>query len=250
MRYFIYLSYNGLRYSGWQIQPNAETVQETIERALETILRTPCPIVGAGRTDAGVHARVMVAHADIALELSEIGTLKHKLNRLLPPDISIQKIVPVSEEAHARFSAVSRTYRYYATEQKDPYTGHLQCKLHQALDVESMNSAAKTLLEYSDFTSFSKLHTDVKTNNCKVSFAEWTKTEEGDYVFTITADRFLRNMVRAIVGTLFLVGRGKLTVDGFKRIIEAKDRNGAGSSAPGHALFLEDVAYPDELFNI
>ena len=113
-----------------------------------------------------------------------------------------------------------------------------------------MNSAAKTLLEYSDFTSFSKLHTDVKTNNCKVSFAEWSKTEEGDYVFTITADRFLRNMVRAIVGTLFLVGRGKLTVDGFKRIIEAKDRNGAGSSAPGHALFLEDVAYPDELFNV
>lgn len=248
MRYFLYLSYNGTAYSGWQIQPHDKTVQETIEQALATILQKPCPIVGAGRTDAGVHARLMVAHLDLDKTPQEAQDLCHKLNRLLPPDISLHRIVPVTDDAHARFSATARTYKYYATERKDPYMGHLQCRLHQPLDIQAMNQAAALLLEYQDFTSFSKLHTDVKTNNCQVTYAEWTRSDNGDYIFTITADRFLRNMVRAIVGTLFLVGRGKLSVEGFRNVIESLDRSAAGSSAPGHALFLEDVTYPTELF--
>lgn len=246
-RYFIYLSYNGKNFCGWQIQPNGITVQESIEQALATLLRKECPIVGAGRTDAGVHARQMVAHFDWETQIDDLDHLTDKLNRLLPKDIAIHRIVPVRPEAHARFDATARTYQYFLTTRKDPFNYELAYKYPGKLDFEAMNRVCPILFEYIDFTSFSKLHTDVKTNNCRITRAEWK--QEGDlWVFTITADRFLRNMVRAIVGTLLEVGRGKLTAEGFRQVIEAKDRGAAGTSAPGHALFLTRVDYPDSIF--
>ena len=251
MRYFITLSYNGTNYSGWQTQPSDVTVQETIERALGVILRspTPIPIVGAGRTDAGVHARAMVAHVDLPLELEEAKDLVFRADRFLPKDIALHSIHPVREEAHARFSATARTYRYYLTLRKNPFVEDLMLRLHFPLDFEAMNEAAKRLLNYTDFTSFSKLHTDVKTNDCCITEAYWQRgAEEGTWVFTITADRFLRNMVRAIVGTLLQVGKGRLTVDDFAGIIAAQDRSKAAASAPAHALYLEAVTYPSDLY--
>jgi pseudouridylate synthase I len=248
-RYFIYLGYNGKPFCGWQVQPNGITVQQCIEEALSTLFRAPVPIVGAGRTDAGVHARMMVAHFDNEDIIPDLPALTGKLNRILPKEIAIYKIIRVAPEAHARFDAVVRTYKYYVTTQKDPFLFDTTCRLHSTMDFGAMNEACKVLYKYIDFTSFSKLHTDVKTNNCRISHAGWTK--EGDVsVFTITADRFLRNMVRAIVGTLLEVGKGKLTAAGFQNIIEAKDRCKAGTSVPGHALFLEDIVYPEWLFMI
>lgn len=247
-RYFIYLGYNGKNYCGWQVQPNGTTVQQCIEEALSTLLRKPVPIVGAGRTDAGVHAKRMVAHFDWHEPINDLSFLAEKLNRLLPKDIAIYKIVSVLPEAHARFDATSRTYQYFITTRKDPFNFELVYKIHGTLDFDAMNSACEVLFDYTDFTSFSKLHTDVKTNNCRIMYAKWTY-ENGIWVFTIRADRFLRNMVRAIVGTLIEVGRGKLTIDGFRRVIELKDRGKAGTSAPGHALYLVDVDYPEHLFN-
>lgn len=248
-RYFIYLGYNGKKFCGWQIQPNGITVQQSIEEALATLLRQPVPIVGAGRTDAGVHARLMVAHFDWQEPIADLAFLAEKLNRLLPKDIAVYRIVPVRPDAHARFDAISRTYKYYVTTRKDPFNYELVYKIPGKLDFEAMNKACPVLFDYIDFTSFSKLHTDVKTNNCRLYKAGWER--EGDvWVFTIQADRFLRNMVRAIVGTLLEVGRGKLTVDGFRQVIEAKDRGRAGTSAPGYALYLVDVTYPEELFQL
>lgn len=244
-RYFIYLAYNGTDYCGWQNQPNGLAVQEVLEKALSTLLRTEIQIVGAGRTDAGVHAREMVAHFDG--DVSDISDLTERMNRILPKDIAIYKIVPVKEDAHARFDAVSRLYRYYMTAQKDPFMFPFKYKVHGNIDVDMMNRCADTLFEYEDFTSFSKLHTDVKTNNCTIMQAKWIQEGE-DYVFTIQANRFLRNMVRAIVGTLLEAGRGKLDETGMRRIIEAKDRGVAGLSVPGHALFLEEIEYPQEIF--
>ena len=246
MRYFIYLSYNGKNYCGWQIQPNGITVQEELEKALSTILRHPVSITGAGRTDTGVHAALMVAHFDTEVPLDDPAQLGEKLNRLLPRDIAISTIRPVKPDAHARFDATSRTYKYYVTDKKDVFRGELACKIHGKMDFAKMNEAAKILFEYTDFTSFSKLHTDVKTNNCRMMQAEW-KEENGQWVFTIQADRFLRNMVRAVVGTLFEVGRGKINIEGFRRVIEQKDRCKAGTSAPAHALFLVDIEYPREI---
>lgn len=248
-RYFIYLGYNGKPFCGWQIQPNGITVQQCIEEALATLFRQPVPIVGAGRTDAGVHARTMVAHFDMSEPIADLAFLAEKLNRLLPKEIAIYRIVPVTPEAHARFDALSRTYHYYITTSKDPFNFEYSYKLHGEIDFAAMNEACKVLFDYIDFTSFSKLHTDVKTNNCRIMHAEWTPA--GDmWKFTIRADRFLRNMVRAIVGTLLEVGRKKMTIDEFRRVIEAKDRNKAGTSVPGHALFLAEVSYPDKLFNV
>lgn len=247
-RYFIYLGYNGKNFCGWQVQPNGTTVQQCIEEALATLLRQPVPIVGAGRTDAGVHARLMVAHFDWQEPIADLTFLAEKLNRLLPKDIAVYRIVPVHQEAHARFDAVSRTYKYYLTTRKDPFNYELVYKIPGRLDFEAMNEACRVLFDYIDFTSFSKLHTDVKTNNCRIMQAGWTQEEQGVWVFTIQADRFLRNMVRAIVGTLLEVGRGKLDTEGFRQVIESKDRGKAGTSAPGHALYLVDVAYPDDLF--
>lgn len=247
-RYFVYLAYEGTNYHGWQVQPNGVTVQECLMKALSTYLRLPIEVVGAGRTDTGVHAALMVAHFDYPDLLTDPDLLAEKLNRLLPPDISVYKVRRVKADAHARFDALARTYEYHITTVKHPFNRHLKYKIHGDLNFVRMNEAAQTLFDYTDFTSFSKLHTDVKTNNCRIMHAGWEQRGEHDWVFTIRADRFLRNMVRAIVGTLLEVGRGKLSVEGFRRVIESKDRCKAGSSAPGHALFLVDVSYPDALF--
>ena len=246
-RYFIYLAYDGTAYHGWQIQPNGVSVQERLLKALATLLRREVEVVGAGRTDAGVHASLMIAHFDSEVPL-DTTFMADKLNRLLPPDISVYRLRPVVPEAHARFDATSRMYKYYVTTSKIPFDRQYRCRLFQVPDFERMNEAAQTLFDYTDFTSFSKLHTDVKTNNCKIMHAAWTQIDEVTWVFTIRADRFLRNMVRAIVGTLLEVGRGKLTVEDFRRIIEQKDRCRAGTSVPGNALFLVDVTYPEEIF--
>lgn len=246
-RYFIYLGYNGKNFCGWQIQPADYTVQQCLEEALSTLLREKVSVVGAGRTDSGVHARLMVAHFDWHEPIENLDFLAGKLNRLLPKDIAIYKIVSVVADAHARFDATSRTYKYYVALQKDPFNYDFVYRIPGQLDFDAMNEACKVLFEYIDFTSFSKVHTDAKTNNCHIYKAGWQ--QEGNvWVFTVQADRFLRNMVRAIVGTLLEVGRGKLSIDGFRGVIEAKDRGRAGTSVPGHALYLVDVTYPEELF--
>lgn len=242
----MYLAYNGSDYCGWQNQPNGLSVQEVIETALATLLRVPTPIVGAGRTDAGVHARQMMAHFDA--EVENVATLTEKLNRILPKDIVIYKIVRVKRDAHARFDATSRLYRYYITVQKDPFMHPYKYKVHGTIDMGVMNRCCEILFDYKDFTSFSKLHTDVKTNDCDIMYARWEQEGE-NYVFTIKANRFLRNMVRAIVGTLLEAGRGRLNEEGMRKIIEAKDRRTAGCSVPGNALFLEEIGYPDDIFN-
>ena len=246
-RYFIYLAYDGTNYCGWQNQPNGVSVQQKIEESLSILLRKPLSITGAGRTDAGVHARWMVAHFDWEDEIVDLPLLTEKLNCLLSFDISIYKIVPVSPEAHARFDALSRTYKYYICKEKDPFTYPFYYRITSPLDFEKMNEAAAVLRGYIDFSCFSKSHTDVVTNNCKIQQARWSKEEIG-WVFMIQADRFLRNMVRAIVGTLLEVGRGKLTLDGFRQVIESKDRRNAGTSVPGNALFLVDIEYPSTIF--
>ena len=265
MRYFIQFSYDGTAYHGWQIQPNGVSVQEKLQQALSTLLRMPVEVVGAGRTDAGVHARMMVAHfeMDLSLPLREDWdeSLVYKLNKLLPRDIAVQRIWPVADDMHARFSATSRTYQYYIHTRKDPFLRDRSWLVTFPLDFDRMNEAAQRLLDYEDFTSFSKVNTDTKTNLCHITEAKWenlpltpsqgggmTHNEnwgEGRWVFTITANRFLRNMVRAIVGTLVEVGRGRMTVEEFCRVIEQKDRCSAGESVPGHALFLVDVSYEE-----
>ena len=247
-RYFIYLGYNGKSFCGWQTQPNGLAVQQCLEEALSTLLRQATQVVGAGRTDAGVHARMMVAHFDCDNLPYDLIFFAEKLNRLLPKDIAVYRIVPVKPSAHARFDATARTYRYYITARKNPFNYDMVYRMNHLPDFEAMNEAAKVLPEYIDFTSFSKLHTDVKTNNCRIYQAEWTRVDDDVWAFTIRADRFLRNMVRAIVGTLLEVGRGKLTLEGFRGVIEAKDRCRAGVSVPGQALFLEDITYPESLF--
>ena len=251
MRYFISLAYDGTAYHGWQVQPNGTSVQEVLEGALSTLLRQPVQVTGAGRTDAGVHARRMVAHFDLppadaeAPEL-DVAQLTYKLNKLLPRDIAIYNIVRAREEMHARFSAVSRTYHDYLPLQKNPFLRHYSWQLYGTLDFARMNEAAMLLCQYADFTSFSKANTDTKTNLCHVTEARWEPTgEPGQWCFTITANRFLRNMVRAIVGTLIEVGRGRMTVDEFRQVIERHDRQSAGESVPAHGLFLMDVRYDD-----
>ena len=247
MRYFIYLSYDGARYHGWQIQPNGISVQEVLNKVLSTLLREPIEVTGAGRTDAGVNASLMVAHFDTSHTADD--NLPYKLNKFLPQDIAIYSIRPVREDAHARFNATSRTYKYYIITEKSPFEPYAY-RFPQPLDFSKMNEAAQTLLNYTDFTSFSKLHTDTKTNNCRITYAQWEQLTHTKWQFTITADRFLRNMVRAIVGTLLDVGRGTLTIAQFQQVIEKKDRCSAGSSVPGNALFLTDITYPKELFII
>lgn len=246
-RYFILFSYDGAAYHGWQVQPNARTVQQMLEEALTTLLRTPMTVVGAGRTDAGVNAASMVAHVDLP-DNTDTVQLKYKLNRILPPDIAVSDILPVKRDAHARFDALSRRYCYYVSTAKSPFSRRYAYRLTGSVDFEAMNRAAALLPEYTDFTSFSKLHTDVKTNNCRIVQAQWRRLDENHWVFEIEADRFLRNMVRAIVGTLLMVGRGKMTLDGFRRVIEQKERCAAGDSAAAEALFLAEVKYPKEIY--
>ena len=247
MRYFIYLEYDGSAYSGWQIQPHSPSVQQTLEEALALFLRQNVSVTGAGRTDAGVHASEMVAHFDLD-EPQDCGWMRGKLNGILPQDIAVHSIVPVKADAHARFDATVRTYKYYVTLNKSAFNRNYSWFLPNEPDFEMMNRAAEILMKTVDFTSFSKLHTDTRTNDCHVTEAGWEMLPDGRWVFTITADRFLRNMVRAIVGTLMEVGRGRLTIDGFQRIIDSKDRCSAGDSAPAQGLFLYKIVYPDNLF--
>ena len=242
MRYFITLSFDGTRYHGWQIQPNGISVQETLQESLSTLLREPVEVVGAGRTDAGVHARMMVAHFDSECSI-DCPQLLYRLNKILPQDIAVQKLQPVAADMHARFSATSRTYHYFVHTRKEPFCRHYSWRLHGTIDFEAMNRAAAALLEYTDFTSFSKVNTDTKTNLCTVTEARWDLVGPGQWRFTITANRFLRNMVRAIVGTLIEVGRGRMTMEEFRQVIERKDRQSAGESVPGNALFLVDIKY-------
>ena len=243
MRYFMQLSYRGAPFHGWQSQPGEVTVQLVLEDALSMILRRPMKITGAGRTDAGANARMMVAHFDAGAPLSDPDGLVRKLNAVVGKDIAVQKIWEVAPDSHARFDAVSRTYHYYAVTEKTPFFYPLSWKAPATLDFEAMNRAAEILLETSDFTSFSKLHTDVKTNICRVSYARWERLGDHEWVFVITADRFLRNMVRAVVGTLVEVGRGKMSIERFREVIDRRDRCAAGTSMPGEALFLWEVKY-------
>jgi tRNA pseudouridine38-40 synthase len=242
-RYFIELSYKGTRYHGWQVQPNALSVQEVLETTMSTFLRQKIEVTGAGRTDTGVHASFYVAHFEADNLPFALPDLVEKLNRFLPSDIALHRIRPVPGDMHARFSATRRTYHYYISRKKDPFTLDTSYQYLLPLDVDAMNRAAALLIGEDDFTSFSKLHSDVKTNICKVYEAFW-KEERSMLVFTISADRFLRNMVRAIVGTLMEVGRHKITMDEFMEIIARKDRGAAGTSAPPQGLFLAGIEYP------
>lgn len=242
-RFFIRLSYDGTNYHGWQLQKNAHSVQAEINQKLSLLLGESINVVGCGRTDTGVHARDFYAHFDILhLSLTETD-LAYKLNSFLPEDISIDRIFAADDEMHARFSPISRAYKYFISPKKSPFRRHFSYVLTVPLDVEAMQQAADILLDYKDFTSFSKLHTQTATNICKITEARWEMIDN-ELVFTITADRFLRNMVRAIVGTLLEIGKGKLKVGDMKKIIEAKDRAQAGFSVPAQGLFLDKVEYP------
>ena len=241
-RYFITLSYDGTNYHGWQVQPNGISVQGELQRVLSTLLRQEIAITGAGRTDAGVHARVMVAHFDVEGEL-DCKQLAYKMNKMLPKDIAVSKVEEVSPEMHARFSATERTYHYYIHTRKDPFRRAYSCEIHYPLDFEAMNRAGRILMEYEDFGAFCKSGADVKTTLCQVTKAEWVQTSPTTWYFEIRANRFLRNMVRAVVGTLIEVGRGRLSLDDFRKVIEGKQRSDAGESMPGNALFLEDIVY-------
>ena len=251
-RYFIDLGFDGTNYHGWQIQPNGISVQECLQKGLSTLLRTETEVVGAGRTDAGVHARRMVAHFDYEGTV-DVQDLAYKLNRILPRDIAVYEVRAVDNDLHARFSATSRTYHYYIHQQKDPFLRHYSCELRYPLDFEAMNEAASHLLQVEDFGAFCKSGSDVKTTLCNVTEAEWrplltspVRGGTGDGVswcFVITANRFLRNMVRAVVGTLIEVGRHRMTLDEFDAVIRTGKRTEAGESMPGHALFLWEVRY-------
>ena len=243
MRYFVTLCYDGTRYHGWQIQPNGDSVQERLQEALSTLLRESVSVTGAGRTDTGVHARMMVAHFDWEGDPLDGRQLAYKLNRLLPYDIAVSKVELVSDDKHARFSATSRMYRYYIHTVKDPFLRAYSCEIHYPLDFTKMNEAARLLMTYEDFGAFCKSGADVKTTLCNVTNAVWVQTSTTTWYFEIRANRFLRNMVRAVVGTLIEVGRGRLSLEDFKKVIEGKRRTEAGESMPGNALFLEDIVY-------
>jgi tRNA pseudouridine38-40 synthase len=241
LRYFIQFAYNGTHYHGWQYQPNAASVQETLNKALSVLLNTPINLMGAGRTDTGVHAKEMYAHFDHDSPI-EVPNLIHKLNSYLPKDIAIYNIILVKDEAHCRFDATKRTYEYHINIIKDPFLEELSWYFHQYLDVPLMNEAAKILLNHTNFQCFSKVNTDVNTFDCSIFEAYW-KTENNKLIFTISANRFLRNMVRAIVGTLVNIGLHKITLDDFENIIASKNRDKAGFSVPAHGLYLTNVEY-------
>lgn len=246
-RYFIELMYDGTAYHGWQVQPNSPTVQEQINTSISTVLGEEINVVGAGRTDTGVHAKQMYAHFDSANKFDR-DDLVYKLNSFLKSDISIVRVYKVDDSAHSRFDAITRKYEYIIHNKKNPFYVKRAWYFHKDLDIELMNEASKLLLNYTDFTSFSKLHTQTKTNNCSINMAEWHK-ENDTLVFSIEADRFLRNMVRAIVGTLVAVGEKKISIEEFAEIIESKDRSRAGVSVPAHGLYLVNVEYPKTVWN-
>lgn len=242
MRYFIELSYRGTSYCGWQRQPNALTVQEVIEKSLSTLLREPITIVGAGRTDTGVHASYYVAHFNYDDDISLKKDFKYHLNCHLPDDITIHNIKQVADNANARFDARQREYRYYILVEKNSFNKEFTWQYRTNLDEQKMNDAAALLLTHSDFATFSKLGSDNKTTLCKISHAQWER-DGSSLIFTIRADRFLRNMVRSIVGTLVDVGRGKLSVEEFGEIMRSGDRSKASASAPAQGLFLSNISY-------
>jgi tRNA pseudouridine38-40 synthase len=245
LRYFLEFSYNGKAYHGWQNQPNAISVQEVLEKALSTILKSKISVMGAGRTDAGVHASQMFAHFEFEGEIN-FKDLVYKLNSLLPKDIAVTDVFLVATEAHARFDALSRTYKYKISTSKNVFDSDLAYQVQLPLDVNAMNEACKILFQYKDFQCFSKSNTDVKTYNCDIKAANWIKNSN-QLIFTITADRFLRNMVRAIVGTMINIGLGKLEPDALHQIITSKDRSNAGFSVPAHGLYLVEIAYPNTI---
>lgn len=250
MRYFIRFAYDGTNFHGSQSQPNGVTVQETMEQALALIFRESVPLTFAGRTDAGVHAREMYAHFDLPLgvDTSIIHNLAFRLNGILPDTIAIYDILPVIDEAHARFSATRRTYEYHVIDHKDPFLLPYATRLRTPLNYAAMNEAALYLIGRQDFASFCRTHTDVKTTICNLTQAQWREVGDGHAIFTITADRFLRNMVRAVVGTLFLVGQGKMNKEQFAQVINQHQRSAAGDSAPAQGLYLTRIDYPKELF--
>ena len=241
MRYFIQISYNGTNYHGWQQQPNASSVQETLNKALSTVLNCKIDCMGAGRTDTGVHATQMYAHFDCD-ELQNTTSIIHKLNSFLPQDIVVYDLIQVHDNAHARFDATKRTYEYHIHSFKNAFLQNKSWYFHQKLTIDLMNEACKILFNHTDFQCFSKVHTDVNTFDCKIYEAFW-KEENANLIFTISADRFLRNMVRAIVGTMVNVGLEKITLEEFQTIIESKDRNKAGFSVPAHGLYLTKIEY-------
>jgi tRNA pseudouridine38-40 synthase len=247
-RYFMFLSYEGTNYHGWQIQPAAITVQQTLNNVLSLILGEKINSIGVGRTDAGVHATIFCVHFDSYRNDIDLDKkLIFRLNSFLPADISIKSIRKVIPEANARFSAISRTYKYYIQKTKDPFKQLWSWYVNYPLDISLMNTACDILKEYTDFTSFSRLHSNTKTNICNISSAEWLENDN-EVIFTITSNRFLRNMVRAIVGTMVDIGVGKIGIEDFKKIIEHKDRCTAGKSAPAKGLFLTDICYPENIF--
>jgi len=242
MRYFIWFSYDGTNYHGWQLQPNGNTVQAELQRGLSLLLRENISVTGAGRTDTGVHARQMAAHFDTEVSF-DYDELTRKMNGVLPQDISVNKVEKVSADIHARFSAVSRTYHYYIHTKKNPFLRHFSLEIHYQLDFLLMNEAARILQEYDDFGAFCKAGSDVKTTICHITEAKWHQTAEDAWYFEITANRFLRNMVRAIVGTLIEVGRHRMSLDEFRKVIEGGRRTQAGESMPALALSLEKIVY-------
>ncbi len=252
MRYFIELAYKGTNYHGWQYQPGADTVQETLNKALSLLLKTEIDIVGAGRTDTGVHAKQMYAHFDYETEI-DTPKLIHKLNSFLPKDIVVFTIIKVAEDAHARFDATKRTYEYHIHSVKDAFENEASYQFQLPLDIDKMNEACQILFKHTDFECFSKVNTDVHTFNCMIFEAYWTrlgaKQNGNKLIFTISADRFLRNMVRAIVGTMINIGTGKISLADFEKIIESKDRSQAGFSVPAHGLYLTKIEYKFEVLS-
>ena len=252
MRYFIELAYKGTNYHGWQYQPGADTVQETLNKALSLLLKTEIDIVGAGRTDTGVHAKQMYAHFDYETEI-DTPKLIHKLNSFLPKDIVVFTIIKVAEHAHARFDATKRTYEYHIHSVKDAFENEGSYQFQLPLDIDKMNEACQILFKHTDFECFSKVNTDVHTFNCMIFEAYWTrlgaKQNGNKLIFTISADRFLRNMVRAIVGTMINIGTGKISLADFEKIIESKDRCQAGFSVPAHGLYLTKIEYKFEVLS-
>jgi tRNA pseudouridine38-40 synthase len=247
LRYFIELSYDGTPFVGWQRQPAGDSIQSCLEDALSILFRKPLSIVGAGRTDAGVHAHQLFAHVDLDEHVDQ--DLTFRLNKLLPKEIAVRNIIAVAQDAHARFDAVSRSYRYRITTQKNPFLQKRSYQFAKPLDLELMNQAAKTLINHEDFKCFSKSKTDVKTYTCDIQHAHW-QHNGSELVFFIQANRFLRNMVRAIVGTLIEVGLRKISISDFEAILASRDRSQAGYSVPAHGLYLEKVNYPNHIFAI
>ncbi len=245
-RYFIELAYNGTAYHGWQIQENAVSVQQRVNEVISLLLRREIETVGCGRTDTGVHARQLYAHFDDAEGILSYNTTQylHRINRLLPKDIAAKGLFEVAPEAHARFDAVSRSYEYHMHRRKDPFLDGLSWQQRELPDVRLMNEACRYLIEATDFSSFSKSHTQVFTNNCRLTRAEWLSNGPDRLIFHISADRFLRNMVRAIVGTLMEIGTGRQPVEYIQAVLESKDRSAAGASVPAEGLYLTQVNYP------